>query len=95
MTALKATAAAFFTFWFIVYLVTLVMTAFFRMVGAAFPSFDAASKVSGFAVSAYVTYVGYEIAKPQMHPWFVWIYWINPLGKLSAPAPVTYPSSFY
>lgn len=83
MTALKATAAAFFTFWFIVYLVTLVMTAFFRMIGAAFPNFDAASKVSGFAVSAYVTYVGYEIAKPQMHPWFVWIYWINPLGKLS------------
>jgi ABC-type multidrug transport system permease subunit len=81
MTALKATATAFFTFWFIVYLVTFVMTAFFRMIGAAFPTFDAASKVSGFAVSAYVTYVGYEIAKPQMHPWFVWIYWINPLGK--------------
>lgn len=88
MTGLKATAAAFFTFWFIVYLTTLVMTAFFRMVGAAFPNFDAASKVSGFAVSAYVTYVGYEIAKPQMHPWFVWIYWINPLGKL--PAPVSF-----
>ncbi|KAE9980928.1 hypothetical protein EG328_011946 [Venturia inaequalis] len=65
MTALKATAAAFFTFW---------------MIGAAFPNFDAASKVSGFAVSAYVTYVGYQIAKPQMHPWFVWIYWINPLA---------------
>ncbi|QDS72894.1 hypothetical protein FKW77_007666 [Venturia effusa] len=80
MTALKATAAAFFTFWFIVYLVTFVMTAFFRMVSAAFPNFDAASKVSGFAVTAYVTYVGYEIAKPKMHPWFVWIYWINPLS---------------
>ncbi|KAF2013317.1 ABC transporter [Aaosphaeria arxii CBS 175.79] len=80
MTALKATAAAFFTCWFIVYLVTFVMTAFFRMIGAAFPNFDAASKVSGFSVTALILYIGYQIRKPAMHPWFVWIYWINPLS---------------
>jgi ABC-type multidrug transport system ATPase subunit len=80
MTALKATAAAFFTCWFIVYLVTFVMTAFFRMIGAAFPSFDAASKVSGFAITALILYMGYQIPKPSMHPWFVWLYWIDPLS---------------
>jgi ABC-type multidrug transport system permease subunit/ABC-type multidrug transport system ATPase subunit len=80
MTALKATAAAFFTCWFVVYLTTFVMTAFFRMIGAAFPNFDAASKVSGFSVTALILYVGYQIPKPQMHPWFVWIYWIDPLA---------------
>jgi ABC-type multidrug transport system permease subunit/ABC-type multidrug transport system ATPase subunit len=80
MTALKATAAAFFTCWFIVWLVTFVMTAFFRMIGASFPNFDAASKVSGFSVTALILYMGYQIPKPAMHPWFVWIYWINPLA---------------
>jgi ABC-type multidrug transport system ATPase subunit len=80
MVSLKATAAAFFTFWIFVYSATICMTAFFRLVGAAFSNFDAASKVSGFAVAALVTYVGYEIPKPQMHPWFVWIYWIDPLA---------------
>jgi ABC-type Mn2+/Zn2+ transport system ATPase subunit len=25
-------------------------------------------------------YTGYMIHKPQMHPWFVWIYWIDPLA---------------
>lgn len=25
-------------------------------------------------------YNGYMIRKPQMHPWFVWIYWIDPLA---------------
>lgn len=25
-------------------------------------------------------YTGYMIPKPQMHPWFVWLYWINPLA---------------
>jgi hypothetical protein len=61
MTALKVTAAAFFTHWFIVYLATFVMTAFFRMVGAAFPNFDAASKVSGFSITAMVLYIGYQV----------------------------------
>ncbi|KAI4646780.1 hypothetical protein J4E93_005004 [Alternaria ventricosa] len=80
MVALKATAAAFFTAWFVVYVVTFVMTAFFRMVGAAFPNFDAASKVSGFSITALILYIGYQIPKPEMHPWFVWIYWIDPLS---------------
>ena len=83
MVGLKATAAAFFTFWIFLYTVAMVMTAFFRLCGAAFPSFDAASKVSGFAIAAIATYTGYMIPKPSMHPWFVWIYWINPLGKNS------------
>jgi ABC-type lipoprotein export system ATPase subunit len=56
------------------------MTALFRMIGAAFPNFDSASKVSGFAVTALILYCGYQIPKPTMHPWFVWIYWINPLS---------------
>lgn len=80
MTALKATAGAFFTCWLVVYVTTFAMTAFFRMLGAAFPNFDAASKVSGFSVTAFILYNGYQIAKPAMHPWFVWIYWIDPLS---------------
>ncbi|KAF2125248.1 ABC transporter [Dothidotthia symphoricarpi CBS 119687] len=80
MTALKATAAAFFTAWFVVYLTTFVMTAFFRMIGAAFSTFDSASKVSGFAITASILYIGYQIPKPSMHPWFVWIFWINPMA---------------
>ncbi|KAL1584624.1 hypothetical protein WHR41_07009 [Cladosporium halotolerans] len=80
MVGLRMTAAAFFTFWFVTYVTTLAMTAFFRMCGAAFPNFDAASKVSGFAINALVTFIGYEQPKPDMHPWFVWIYWINPLS---------------
>lgn len=41
---------------------------------------DRCLQVSGFAVSALITFVGYEQPKPQMHPWFVWIYWIDPLA---------------
>lgn len=56
------------------------MTALFRAIGASFNTFDGASKVSGFLVSALIMYTGFLIKKPYMHPWFVWIYWINPLA---------------
>lgn len=56
------------------------MTALFRAIGASFRTFDAASKVSGLVIMVVSVYVGYMIPKPDMHPWFVWLYWINPLA---------------
>ena len=44
------------------------MTALFRSIGAGFTTFDGASKVSGFLVSAFIMYTGYMIQKPAMHP---------------------------
>ncbi|KAK9327466.1 ABC-2 type transporter-domain-containing protein [Lipomyces starkeyi] len=80
MVGLTATASAFFTYWIVVIAITMCMTSLFRAVGAAFTTFDAASKVSGFLIGALIMYTGYMIQKPKMHPWFVWIYWIDPLA---------------
>ncbi|KAK2771973.1 hypothetical protein FQN53_004832 [Emmonsiellopsis sp. PD_33] len=80
MVGLTASASAFFTYWILLFVTTMCMTALFRAIGAAFKTFDGASKVSGFLVSALIMYTGYLIQKPYMHPWFVWIYWINPLA---------------
>ncbi len=67
MTGLRVSAAAFFTYYAIVFTSTMTMTALFRACGSAFSSFNAASKVSGLGISAAVTYAGYIIAKPSMH----------------------------
>ncbi|KAK3314024.1 ABC-2 type transporter-domain-containing protein [Apodospora peruviana] len=80
MVGLTMSAAAFFTYWIVLFAITMCMTAMFRACGAAFPSFDAASKMSGFLVTALIMYTGYLIQEPQMHPWFGWIFWINPLA---------------
>lgn len=56
------------------------MTAMARAIGSLFRTFDGASKVIGLLMMAYFTYNGYMILKPQMHPWFVWIFWIDPLS---------------
>ncbi|PSK38472.1 Brefeldin A resistance protein [Elsinoe australis] len=80
MVGLTTSASAFFTFWIVLFSISIVMTALFRLCGSCFDTFDNASKVSGLLVSALVMYNGYMIPKNKMHPWFVWIYWINPLA---------------
>ncbi|KAJ5760456.1 hypothetical protein N7520_007612 [Penicillium odoratum] len=80
MVGLKHTAAAFFTFWAILFTTTLCITALFRMIGAAFSSFEAASKISGTAVKGIVMYAGYMIPKPKIKNWFVELYYTNPFA---------------
>ncbi|PSN71258.1 multidrug resistance protein CDR2 [Corynespora cassiicola Philippines] len=80
MVGLKDTAEAFFTFIAISFMAAMAMTAMFRFIGAAFPTFDAATKVSGLVLVSMFVYMGYMIIKPLMHPWLVWIYWINPMA---------------
>ncbi|PQE08025.1 multidrug resistance CDR2 protein [Rutstroemia sp. NJR-2017a BBW] len=80
MVGLKTSASAFFTFWIIIISSAMAMTALYRMIGAAFPTFDAATKVSGLTTSAFFIYMGYMIAKPAIKDWFVWIFWINPMS---------------
>ncbi|KAM0327218.1 hypothetical protein ACHAQA_006352 [Verticillium albo-atrum] len=80
MVGLKTSAEAFFTYWITNFITAMSMTALFRLIGAAFPTFDAATKVSGLATVSLFVYMGYMIIKPVMHPWFVWIFWINPMA---------------
>ncbi|KAK4152100.1 ABC-2 type transporter [Chaetomidium leptoderma] len=80
LVGFTATAAAFFTYWIILVVTTMCMTALFRAIGAAFSTFDAAAKLAGLTITSTMLYTGYMIQKPQMHPWFVWLYWINPLA---------------
>ncbi|CAO3574960.1 unnamed protein product [Mortierella alpina] len=47
---------------------------------AMFATFDGASGVSGVIMLAMVLYSGYMIPYQKMHPWFIWIFWINPLA---------------
>ncbi|KAL8848252.1 MAG: hypothetical protein Q9221_006725 [Calogaya cf. arnoldii] len=80
MASLKMSASAFFIYWVTLFAISMCITAVMRAIGAVFSTFDGATKLSGFWFSALVVYTGYFIPKTQMHPWFVWIYWIDPLA---------------
>lgn len=80
MVGLSATAAAFFTYLLLNFSSAMAMPSFFRAIGAAFPTFDAATRVSGLSIVALFVYTGYLVIKLEMHPWLVWIYWIDPMA---------------
>jgi ABC-type multidrug transport system permease subunit/ABC-type multidrug transport system ATPase subunit len=80
MTGLEMNAANFFTYWITLFAVTMCLTQMFRGIGALFSTFDGASKISGFLVTALVVYAGYMIQRPEMHMWFGWIFYVNPMA---------------
>lgn len=80
MAGLQMEAGKFFAFMLILMVTALCMTAFFRMWAAVSATFDAASRNSGLILLALILYSGYMIPYQAMHPWFVWIFWINPLA---------------
>ncbi|KAF9937254.1 hypothetical protein BGZ65_001623 [Modicella reniformis] len=80
MSGLQLAAGKWFFFVFILFLTAMCMTAFFRMWAAVSATFDSASRNSGLILLALILYSGYMIPYQSMHPWFIWIFWINPLA---------------
>ncbi|ORZ20017.1 ABC-2 type transporter-domain-containing protein [Lobosporangium transversale] len=80
MSGLQRTFVKWLLFCIILFLCAMCMTAFFRMWAAMSATFNAASRNSGLILLALVLYCGYLIPYQSMHPWFIWIFWINPLS---------------
>ena len=79
MSGLRREAGPFFLYFLITYLLTFVMSAIFRTMAAVTKTISQAMTLAGILVLAIVIYTGFIIAIPQMHPWFSWIRWINPV----------------
>lgn len=80
MSNLSRTPAQFFINWLFLFFITLTMYAFFRSIGAWTASLDVATRITGVAIQALITYTGYLIPPSSMHPWFSWIRYINPIA---------------
>lgn len=76
---LRQNAGAFFVSVLIVWISTMTTYAFFRMLAALCGTLDLASRFTGVAIQILIVYTGYLIPPRQMHPWFSWLRWINPL----------------
>jgi ATP-binding cassette, subfamily G (WHITE), member 2, PDR len=79
MAGLHRTPGAFFLFFLVTYISTFVMSGIFRTLAAVTQTVSQAMALAGVMVLALVIYTGFVIRVPQMHPWFSWIRWINPI----------------
>ncbi|EED19626.1 ABC multidrug transporter, putative [Talaromyces stipitatus ATCC 10500] len=79
LAGLRYEPSQFFIFFLFTFIATLAMSAIFRTLAAATKSLAQAMALAGVMVLAIVIYTGFVIPGPQMHPWFSWIRWINPV----------------
>nr|AAL91498.1 ABC transporter AbcG13 [Dictyostelium discoideum] len=80
MFGLQYDAGKFFIFCFTLVGATLATTNLFRMFGNFSPSLYISQNVMNIFIISMITYTGYTIPKPKMHPWFSWFYWCNPFS---------------
>ncbi|OKL58610.1 ABC transporter CDR4 [Talaromyces atroroseus] len=80
MTGLRRTPGAFFTFFLFSFTTTLVMSNIFRFIGSLSRTQAQAMVPAGIFMLALMIYTGFTIPIRDMHPWFRWINYINPIA---------------
>ena len=80
LTNLKRTPGAFFTFYIFSVTCVLAMSMFFRTIGAMSRSLAAALAPAAVFILALVIYTGFAIPVRDMHPWFRWLGYLDPVA---------------
>ncbi|OAX36457.1 pleiotropic drug resistance ABC transporter [Rhizopogon vinicolor AM-OR11-026] len=76
---LQRTLSQFLIFFLFVFLMTITMKAFFRMVAASFKTESAATALAGVVVVIVSLFTGYTIPKPDIPGALRWVMYINPV----------------
>ncbi|KAK4183175.1 putative ATP-binding cassette transporter [Podospora australis] len=79
LAGLGRTPSQFFLFFLVSYVTTFVMSAVFRTLAAITKTVSQAMALAGVLALALIIYTGFIIPVSQMHPWFSWIRYINPI----------------
>ncbi|KIY47177.1 hypothetical protein FISHEDRAFT_66171 [Fistulina hepatica ATCC 64428] len=79
LAGLQKSAGQFFIYFLFVFIVSLTMKSFFRMLASMMPSVAPAQAVAGVTVLALSIYTGYSIPQPYMIGALKWITYLNPL----------------
>ncbi|KAG2420320.1 ABC transporter CDR4 [Aspergillus terreus] len=80
MTNLRRTPGHFFVFYLFSVTTTLTMSNIFRWIGAISRSLAQAMVPSSIFMMILVIYTGFTIPVKNMHPWFRWLNYLNPIA---------------
>jgi ATP-binding cassette subfamily G (WHITE) protein 2 (PDR) len=80
MTNLRRTPGAFFTFYLFSFTCVLAMSMVFRTIGALSRSLAQAMAPAAVFILALVIYTGFAVPIRDMHPWFRWINYLDPVA---------------
>ncbi|KAL8941518.1 MAG: hypothetical protein Q9216_002200 [Gyalolechia sp. 2 TL-2023] len=80
MTHLRRTPSAFFVFYLFSFMCTLAMSMIFRSIGALSRTLAQAMAPAAVLILALVIYTGFTVPVGNMHPWFSWLRWLDPVA---------------
>ena len=80
LTNLRRTPGAFFTFYLFSFTCVLAMSMVFRTIGAVSRSLAQAMAPAAVFILALVIYTGFAVPIRDMHPWFRWINYLDPVA---------------
>ena len=80
LTNLRRTPGAFFTFYLFSFVVVLTMSMVFRMIGAFSKTLAQAMAPAAVFILGLVIYTGFTVPIQDMHPWFRWINYVDPVA---------------
>ncbi|RDW60660.1 AtrD-2 [Coleophoma cylindrospora] len=80
MTNLRREVGAFFIFWLFNFVCILCMSSIFRGIGSLSRSLAQAMPPASIFMLSLVIYTGFAIPVRDMHPWFRWINYIDPVA---------------
>ncbi|KAL8736690.1 MAG: hypothetical protein Q9166_000056 [cf. Caloplaca sp. 2 TL-2023] len=80
LTHLRRTPSAFFIFYLFSFMCLLAMSMIFRSIGALSRTLAQAMAPAAVLILALVIYTGFVVPPGQMHPWFSWLRWLDPVA---------------
>ncbi|EXJ91459.1 ATPase [Capronia epimyces CBS 606.96] len=80
MTNLRRTPGHFFVYLLFSFVTTLAMSSIFRTIASISRTLSQALAPAAIFILAIVIYAGFALPTPNMHPWFRWINYINPIA---------------
>lgn len=80
MTNLRRTPEHFFVFYLFAFMCTLCISMFFRSIAAMSRTLSQAMAPAALFILALIIYTGFAIPTRDMHPWFRWINYLNPVA---------------
>ena len=80
LTNLRRTPSAFFIYYLFSFAVALTMSMVFRTIGALSKTLAQAMAPAAVFILALVLYTGFAVPVVDMHPWFRWINYLDPVA---------------
>ncbi|EQC32363.1 hypothetical protein SDRG_10110 [Saprolegnia diclina VS20] len=80
VTGFTSNAASFLTYLLLLFVTNLAFTTWFFFVASLSPNPNVAQPVAMVSVLLFVLFAGFIMSADDMPPYFIWIYWIDPLA---------------